>query len=193
MPSRGPSRVGGASAMATVGRPEPSPGLVRRLEELARALLPGIGAGMLMVLAAGPTGLPALVGAVALPQVVFWSVFRPGAMSPPVVFLLGLLLDLLSLAPLGTGVLTLLVAHGLAVSWRRVLARQSFLIVWLAFCGFAAGAAVLGYALTALLLFDLPPAQPALHQAALAAGLYPALAYLLGRLHALMLRAEEAA
>jgi rod shape-determining protein MreD len=49
---------------------------------------------------------------VTLPCVVFWSVFRPGAMSPPVVFLLGLLLDLLTLAPLGTGVLTLLVAHG---------------------------------------------------------------------------------
>jgi hypothetical protein len=33
--------------------------------------------------------------------------------------------------------------------------------------------------------------QPVLHQAALAAGLYPALAYLLGRLHAMMLRAED--
>jgi rod shape-determining protein MreD len=179
--------------MATVGRPEPSPGLVRRLKGVARALLPGIGAALTMVAAAGPTGLPTLVGAVALPQVVFWSIFRPGAMAPPMVFLLGLLLDLLSLAPLGTGVLTLLVAHGLAVSWRRTLARQSFLLVWLAFCGFAAGAAVLGYALTAVLLFDLPPVQPVFHQAALAAGLYPALAYLLGRLHAMMLRAEEVA
>lgn len=179
--------------MATVGRPEPSPGLVRRLEEAARALLPGIGAGLMMVLAAGPTGLPTLVGAIVLPQVVFWSIFRPGAMSPPVVFLLGLLLDLLSLAPIGSGVLTLLVVHGLAVSWRRTLARRSFLMVWLAFCGFAAGAAVLGYALTALLLFDFPPVQPVVHQAALAAGLYPALAYVLGRLHAMMLRAEEAA
>ena len=179
--------------MAQVGRPEPSRGLVRRLEAAARALLPGLAVALLMVMAAGPTGLPTLVAAVTLPQVVFWSVFRPAAMSPPVVFVLGLLLDLLSLAPLGTGVLTLLVAHGLAVTWRRFLARQSFLFMWVAFCGFAAGASGLGYLLTAALSFDLPPAQPAFHQAALAAGLYPAFAALLGRLHAVMLRAEEAA
>jgi rod shape-determining protein MreD len=179
--------------MASVGRPEPSPGLLRRLEATARALLPGLGAALLMVLAAGPTGLPTLAAAVTLPQVVFWSVFRPGAMSPPVVFLLGLLLDLLSLAPLGTGVLTLLVVHGLAVAWRRFLARQSFLFMWMVFCGFAAGASALGYGLTVGLAFDLAPVQPLLHQAVLAAGLYPVFAYLLGRLHTLMLRAEDSA
>jgi rod shape-determining protein MreD len=174
-----------------VGRPEPSPGVLRRLEALARAALPAAGTAMLMVLAAGPTGVPALVPAVTLPQVVFWSVFRPGAMPPPAVFALGLLLDLLTLAPLGTGVVTLLAVHGLALSWRRFLARQSFLFVWLAFCGFAAGAAGLGFLLTALLAFDLPPLAPALHQAALTAGLYPLFAFLLGRLHQMMVRAEE--
>jgi hypothetical protein len=51
---------------------------------------------------------------------------------------------------------------------------------------------VLGYALTALLSFDLPPLQPALHQAVLAVLLYPLFAWLLGRLHTMMLRAEEA-
>lgn len=176
-----------------LGRKEPSPGLVRRLEAGARALLPGIGAALLMVAAAGPTGLPGLVAAVLLPQVVFWSVFRPGAMSPPMVFLLGLLLDLLSLAPLGSGVLTLLVVHGVALAWRRFLARQSFAFVWLAFCGFAVGAAMLFYALTALLFFDLPPLQPSLRLAMLAILLYPVFAWTLGRLHTMMLRAEEAA
>jgi rod shape-determining protein MreD len=166
---------------------------VRRLEAAARAVLPGFGAALLMVMAAGPTGLPTLVAAVTLPQVVFWSIFRPAAMAPPVVFLLGLLLDLLSLAPLGTGVLTLLVAQGLAMTWRRFLMRQGFVVMWLGFCGFAAGASALGYALTALLSFDLPPVQPAFHQAMLAIGLYPAFAALLGRLHRTMLRAEEAA
>jgi rod shape-determining protein MreD len=179
--------------VSQVGRKEPSPGLVRRLEAAARAVLPGLGAALLMVVAAGPTGLPTLIAAVTLPQVVFWSVFRPAAMSPPVVFLLGLLLDLLSLAPLGTGVLTLLAAHGLAERWRRPLARQSFLVMWIAFCGFAAGASALGYALTAALSFSLLPVQPAFHQAMLAAGLYPAFAAVLGRLHRMMLRAEEAA
>jgi rod shape-determining protein MreD len=174
-----------------VGRPEPSPGLVRRLEAAVRAALPALGTAMVMVLAAGPTGVPAMVAAVTLPQVFFWSLFRPGAMPPPAVFAIGLLLDLLTLAPLGTGVVTLLVAHGLAVAWRRFLARQSFLFVWFAFCGFAAGVAALGYLLTATLAFDLPPAAPAMHQAALTAGLYPVFAFVLGLLHQVMVRAEE--
>lgn len=177
--------------MVMVGRPEPSPGLLRRLDDLARGALPGFATALLMVVAAGPTGVPALVAATVLPCVVFWSIFRPGAMSPPVVFLLGLLHDLLTLAPLGTGIVTLLVAHGLAVSWGRFLARQSFLFVWLCFLGFAAGAAALGYVLTGLLNWLVPPLAPALHQAALTAGMYPLFAFVLTRVHRMMLRAEE--
>jgi len=173
------------------GRPEPSPGLLRRLDALARAVLPAVTTALLMVLAAGPTGVPALVVATALPCVFFWSLFRPGAMPPPAVFGLGLLQDLLTLSPLGIGVVTLLVAHGLAVAWRRFLARQSFLFVWLGFCGFALGVAGLGYVLTAGLSWMLPPLPPALHQAALTIGLYPAFAFLLGRAHAMMTRAED--
>ena len=73
--------------------------------------------------------------------------------------------------------LTLLVVHGLAFRWRRFLARQSFLVVWLVFCAFAAGAAALGWMLHGLLAWRLPPAAPGLHQALLAAGLYPILAW----------------
>jgi rod shape-determining protein MreD len=174
-----------------VGQPEPSAGLLRRVEAFARAVLPVFGAVLTMVAAAGPTGLPALVPAVALPQVVFWSVARPGAMSPPAAFVVGLLLDLLTLAPLGTGVLSMLVAHGLAAAGRRILARQGFLLAWLTFCGFAVGAAALGYVLTAVLSFSLPPIAPAVHQAVLTVCLYPAFALVLGRLHAIMLWAEE--
>jgi rod shape-determining protein MreD len=174
-----------------VGRPEPSPGLLRRLDDLARAALPAFTTAFLMVIAAGPTGIPALVPATTLPCVVFWSIFRPGAMSPPAVFLIGLLQDLLTLAPLGTGVVTLLVAHGLAVSWRRFIARQSFLAVWLFFCGFAIGTAGFGFVLTAVLNWLVPPFPPALHQAALTAGLYPLFAAVLSRVHAMMVRAEE--
>ena len=35
--------------------------------------------------------------------VYFWSLFRPAAMPPPVVFLIGVLLDLLGYLPLGVG------------------------------------------------------------------------------------------
>lgn len=174
------------------GRPAPASGLLRQIDALARAVLPGGLAALLMILAAVPVGLPGLVPAVALPCVFFWSVFRPAALPPPAVFGLGLLQDLLTAAPLGSGVLVLLVAHGLAVRSRRLLARQSFLPVWLAFCGFTAGAAALGGALQALLAWHALPVPPGLWQALLTAGLYPLLAGLLTRVHEGMIRAASA-
>ncbi|MEN0077030.1 MAG: rod shape-determining protein MreD, partial [Paracraurococcus sp.] len=82
---------------------------------------------------------------------------------------------------------------GVAARWRRVLARQRFPLVWLAFAGIAAGAAVLGLGLQALLAWRLLPPAPALWQALLAIGLYPVLAWPLTRLHEAMRRAEATA
>ncbi len=174
-----------------VGRREPAPGLFRRLDGWARAALPTVVAALLMIVAAAPVGLPSAVPAIALGCVFFWSVFRPAAMPPPAVFGLGLLQDMLTFAPLGVGVFILLVVHGLAMRWRRQLARQSFLLVWLAFCGFGTGAAGLGYALTALLGWSLPPPVSGLHLLGLSTGLYPALSFLLTRAHAAIRAAEE--
>jgi rod shape-determining protein MreD len=174
------------------GRPAPASGLLRQIDALARAVLPSGLTALLMILAAVPVGVPGLVPAVALPCVFFWSVFRPATLPPPAVFGLGLLQDLLTAAPLGAGVLVLLVVHGLAARWRRLLVKQSFLVVWLAFCGFTAGAAALGGALQALLSWYFLPVPPGVWQALLTAGLYPGLAWLLTRVHEAMMRAETA-
>ncbi len=172
------------------GRKEPPPGLAARLDSLGRAAFPGCSTAVLMVLAHAPVGLPPAVAAITLPAVFFWSVFRPGAMAPPVVFTLGLLLDLLTLAPLGSGIVALLLVHGCALRWRRFIARQSFLTVWLIFCAFALGAASLLWALQALLSLSAPPFAPALDMSVLAAGLYPAMAHLMTRAHEAMRRGE---
>lgn len=174
------------------GRPAPAMGLLRQLDAVARAAFPTGLTTLLMVLAAVPVGLPGLVPAAALPSVMFWSVFRPSALPPPAVFALGLLADLLSFAPLGSGVLTLLVAAGLVTRWRRFLVRQSFLAVWLAYCGVALGAAALQWLLQAVLAWRLLPLAPALYQVMLSAGLYPGLAWVMSRMHEAMSRAESA-
>jgi rod shape-determining protein MreD len=179
--------------MATKGRPAPATGLWGWIDAVARGGFPSAATAVLLVLAAVPAGLPGAVPAAALPCVFFWSVFRPAALPPPAVFGLGLLQDLLTAAPPGTGVLTLLVVHGLAARWRGFLVRQSFLAVWLAFCGFAAGATALDWLLQALLALHLPPPAPGVWQALLTAGLYPALAWVLTRAHEAMIRAETTA
>ena len=113
-------------------------------------------------------------------------------MPPVVVFGLGLLTDLLGYAPPGVTVLTLLIAHGLALRWRRVLARQGFLLVWLVFVTVAIGAATLQWALTSLLTVRLLPPGPGVFQAAVAAGLYPALATVLTRAHQTLAEPDQA-
>jgi rod shape-determining protein MreD len=171
----------------------PPRGVLAQLDAGVRAGFPVAVAAILIVLSAVPVGIPGLVAGAALPCVFFWTVFRPAAMPPPAVFLLGLLQDLLGFAPIGSGVLTLLLAQGLAMRWRGWLARRSFLVVWLVFCGFAAGAATLGWMLSALLFWQLPPPVPGLLQFAVSAGLYPALAWGFSRAHRAMRQAEDAA
>ena len=153
--------------------------LGRRLDIAARHAFPASCTILLMLLTGAPLGIAdqaALLPAVTLAGVYFWSLHRPAAMPPPVVFVIGLLFDLVGYLPLGVGVLSLLIVHGLALRWRSGLTSLGFVPAWLAFAGIAAGAALVGWALTALLSFRLLPFGPALFQAVLSIALYPALA-----------------
>ena len=165
----------------------PRPTVWRQLDAASRMSFPAACTALLLLLLAAPLGLPGqaqLQPAAALACVFFWSLFRPASMPPPVVFVLGLLADLLGLAPLGASVLVLLVVHGLAVQWRRVLAEQGFLLVWLVF--------VAGWAICSLLTLRLLPGAPVLFQFGLAAGLYPLLATLFTRAHRSLANPESA-
>ena len=165
-------------------RPRQSPW--RRLDIAARHSFPTACTVLLLLLASAPIGLPSqaqLQPAVALASVFFWSVFRPAAMPPPVIFALGLLLDLVDLAPIGIWVFLLLGVHGVAVRTRRSLARQGFLLVWLAFIVTATIAALLSWLGTCLLDWEFLPIGPAVFEAVLAASIYPALSSLLTHAH----------
>ncbi|HTW71197.1 MAG TPA: rod shape-determining protein MreD [Acetobacteraceae bacterium] len=169
--------------------------LGRRLDLAARHAFPASLTVLLMLLTQAPFGVvdqTTLLPTVALISVWFWSVYRPGAMSPPVVFGIGLLLDLLDWLPFGTGVVTLLLVHGLALRWRRFLGRQGFILVWMAFAAIAAGAAALEWLAMAVLTWRLVPLGPAIFQAALSVALYPALAIIFARAHRSIANPERA-
>jgi rod shape-determining protein MreD len=161
----------------------------------ARSAFPATTTALLILMFGAPLAVPGravLPPCVALACVFFWSLYRPAAMPPVVVFLLGALLDLLSFSPLGVGVLVLLFVYGTAVRWRRKLVRQGFVLVWLAFVAVSAAASALTWALTSLLWLRVYPAGPAVLEAGFAAGLYPALATLLVRAHQTLAEPERA-
>ena len=160
--------------------------LGRRLDIAARHAFPMACTILLMLLTEAPIGIAdqsTLLPAVTFACVFFWTLFRPTAIPPPAVFIVGLLFDLLGYLPLGVGVLTLLVVHGLVLRSRAVLLRQRFLAVWLSFTGLAASAAILDWLLTILLSFGWMPIGPTVFEALLAAAVYPALAILFIRAH----------
>lgn len=71
--------------------------------------------------------------AIALAAIFYWAIFRPQTLSPPAVFILGFLLDLLSAGPLGLQACTLVIAQWLTRTQRRFLMGQSFLVLWMCF------------------------------------------------------------
>lgn len=164
----------------------PRPTVWRQLDAAARSSFPVACTALLLVVLAAPLGIPGqaqLQPAAALACVFFWSVFRPASMPAPAVFALGLLSDLLGLGQLGVGVLTLLLAHGIAWRSRRLLAGQGFLLVWVVFIGVAACAAALSWALTSLFLLQPVSVTAALFQFGLTAGTYPLLSTVFTHAH----------
>ncbi len=173
----------------------PRPGVWRRLDMSARRGFPSAIAALLMLLAGAPFGFGGqaqLQVAIALACVFFWSLFRPASMPPWIVFLLGVLSDLLGFAPLGVGVLLLLTVHGFALRWRRTLMRLGFLPVWVAFTVLAVGSALAQWVLVSALSLRLMPGGPAVFLAALATGLYPLLAVPLTAAHRSLADPEQA-
>lgn len=173
----------------------PRPTLGRRLDRAGRICFPAVSTIGLMLLTAAPFGFAgqsALLPAVATGSVYFWSLYRPSAMPPVLVFGVGLLLDLLGYLPLGVGVLMLLAVHGFALRMQRMLARLGFLVVWIVYLGFAACASLMIWILASLLGFQLLPITAAIFQWAVAVALYPALAVVLTSAHRSIADPEQA-
>jgi rod shape-determining protein MreD len=173
----------------------PRASLGRRLDVAARYCFPACITVLLMLLTQAPFDVPeqaALLPAIALCCVWFWSVFRPAALPPPVVFLIGLLLDLMGYLPLGVGVFTLLAVHGVALSMRRSLSRRGFAWIWVVFGAVACAASLLIWLLVMLLTFRLLSPNPAFFIAVLTVSLYPVLAIPFAGAHRSVANPEQA-
>jgi rod shape-determining protein MreD len=168
--------------MATIDRRpgiRPRASLGRRLDIVARVSFPSCVTVLLMLLSQVPlqiTGQAALLPAVTLCCVWFWSLFRPANMPPPVVFLIGLMMDLLGYLPLGVGVFTLLVVQGVALALRRSLSQRGFIWIWVVFGAVAAAASLAIWLLVMLLTFQLLSPYPVMFMAVLSIALFPVVA-----------------
>ncbi len=174
----------------------PRPGVWHMLDVVSRHAFPFVQSVLVVLVLGAPFGLPGqaqLQWAWAVSSVFFWSLYRPGAMPALLVFVLGVLLDLLAQGPLGVKVLVLLLVHAVALRSRRWLVRSGFGLVWLVFVGVGCGAACMVWGLSCAVGWLVLPVWPGVLAMGVSAGVYPFLAYYFIGLHRTLAAPERAA
>jgi len=157
-------------------------GLWQRMDLLARQLTPSILTLALVILNAVPLHLPELsriAPLLPLMAIYHWAIFRPRLLPASVVFLTGVLQDVLGGTPVGVNALVFLAVYGAVLSQKRFLTGKSFAILWLGFALIAAGAMVLSWVVVSVLSVTLVEPRTVIFQYLLTLGLFPAVAWLL--------------
>ena len=157
-----------------------------------RSILPAVVTLAAVLLVALPVGVPffaVVTPFLPLMAVYYWSIYRPDLLPPAAVFAIGVLQDILTGSPVGLVALVLLLVQALAVSQRRILLGQAFLVEWSGFLLVAAGAALVSWLLASGYNVAVVPPAPFVTQALLTAALYPVGSWLFTRAARLTVRA----
>ncbi|MDD3445151.1 MAG: rod shape-determining protein MreD [Zavarzinia sp.] len=144
--------------------------------------LVGLVCVLLGVAPSGISGIDAAGPALTLMLVYFWTIFQPALLPPPAVFIIGLLQDTLSGAPIGLGTLILLAVQQFVARERRVFTARTFGIAWFGFGIVAVLATVAGWLLGSVHAAQLLEARPFVMQALLSITLYPLVSWLFGQI-----------
>jgi rod shape-determining protein MreD len=135
-------------------------------------------------------GFDVVTPAFALMALFHWTVYRPDLLPLGVVFLLGILLDLLNGTPAGVSALTLLAARTLLLERRGLFVNRPFAVVWGGFLVFAVASFVFEWLIISLLHRTLLGIRPILFQTVLTVACFPVGSYLLASIHrAVLVRA----
>lgn len=86
-----------------------------------------------------------------LMAIYYWAIYRPTLLPVWLIFLAGLLMDLISNLPLGLTALVFVLAQWIVIDQRRYLMGQSFLMIWIGFAIVSAAVALIQWGLFGLL------------------------------------------
>ncbi len=114
-----------------------------RLDFLARKLTPFLLTLLLVLVSVVPLHIPGMsrvVPLLPLMAIYHWAVYRSELFPAYAVFIIGILHDIFTGAPLGVNALVFLLVYGIVVSQHRFLFGKSFTVIWIGF-GLVGGAA----------------------------------------------------
>jgi rod shape-determining protein MreD len=140
-----------------------------------------VGLALLSVLPLRFPDYAAVAPLLALAGLYYWTIYRPDLLPPVAVFLCGLVLDLMSGAPLGVGALVFLLTRAAVLPQRRFFVDRLFPFVWGGFTLLAAGAIAFLWLRGSVLEGVMLDMRAATLQWVLTVAAFPAVAYLLMR------------
>jgi rod shape-determining protein MreD len=124
-----------------------------------------------------------------LMAVFYLTIFRPGLLRVPVVFMMGVLMDSALGWPLGVSALLLVLVQWVTLSQRRFFMGQSFLTVWWGYVLVSALAAAAQWVLFSLFSLSMMPLAPVGGATALGALFFPFAVVPLYLMHRVLSRA----
>jgi len=167
------------------------PGVWNRLDVLARKMTPVLLTFLLVIFNVVPLYIPGLAKIapwLPLMAIYYWSIYQFELMPAYAVFIIGLLHDILTGAPLGANTLIFLLVYGAVVSQHRFFAGKAFWVVWLGFSLVSGGALLLDWALMSAWNLAVIALEPKVYQYFLTLGAFPGLAWLFMRWQRAFLR-----
>ncbi|WP_037493649.1 rod shape-determining protein MreD [Sneathiella glossodoripedis] len=157
-----------------------TPSISYQLHRILRGSIPFWISLFLIFLSVVPlriTGFATVTPSFLMISVFYWSLHRPYLLPAPVVFLLGLIFDILTGTPMGLTSLMLLVVHGIAVTQRQVFVGKAFVLSWWGFFLIGAGIAVFSWIVACVLELTIIPILPVFIQYGLTVLFFPLLAW----------------
>lgn len=162
-----------------------------RLDIITRLLTPFLLTLALVILNIVPLQIPGfstVVPMLPLMAVYHWAVYRSELLPAYAVFIIGILHDIFSGAPIGVNTIVFLLVYGVVIWQHRFLFGKSFAIIWLGFGIVSAAAFMLTWALVSLWSFGLVEPRGAIFQYLLTLGAFPGLAWVFMRWQQFIIR-----
>jgi rod shape-determining protein MreD len=157
-----------------------TPSIWNRIDLLARLLTPSFFTLLLVIISVVPFRLLDFTTAVPLLPLIsvyHWAIFRPQLLPIYVVFLLGVLQDVLTGSPIGVNALIFLLVYGSVMSQKAFISGRSFFILWIGFALIAAGALGIKWLVISILNITIVESKTAILQYLLTLGFFPAAAW----------------
>jgi rod shape-determining protein MreD len=138
-----------------------------------------------------PLGIPGYAQVTpnfVLMSIYYWTIYRPDHLPYLVVFLVGLLVDLLTFGPPGVTPFALLIVRAAVLGQRKLFVGRNFPILWWGFAIATAAVTVLSWGVGSLYSARLLDPRSFAFQAVLTAAIYPVLSWVFSRVQRVMSR-----